>query len=92
MNWRKVGWLAVYVLLVEAIAVYYHTGDELGIGSLVPVLGGILLAAVTVGRVIFSDASWGAVQGEKWTTLILLFSPLLWVFVFYCVFGCHVWP
>lgn len=88
MNRKKVGWLAVYVLLVEAIAVYSHTGDELGIGSLVPVIGGILLAAVTVGRVLFSDVSWGAVQAEKWTSLMLLFSPFLWIVVFYCVFGC----
>lgn len=88
MNWQKGSWLAGYVLLVEAIAIYYHTVSELGLGSLVPILGGILLAVGTVGRVVFSGVSWEAVRGEKWTTLLLLFSPLLWLFVFYCVFGC----
>ena len=30
MNAKKVGALAAYVLLVEAVAVYYHTGNDWG--------------------------------------------------------------
>lgn len=102
MNWRKIGGLAIYVLIVEAIAYYYASSDAvflnpptplvgrmsvLLLSLVVPFLGGVLLAVITVLRIEYSDVSVDAVRSEAVASGLLLVSPLFW----YTVYGCVIW-